>query len=145
MSTRNIRGLDDTTLGGRIFLCRLALGLVGVGAGRTTQSDLADSVNKVLLDQGFNFPAFSKVTVSRWEAGKTEPSLATIAALAAVFRCDPGWLAFGAGEGRESPLPGWVNKVHPSALAVMSLAQETRPEEWTATPEPAKPLPRKRR
>ena len=135
---------DDSTLCGRILLCRLALGRTEGPAGRTTQADLAEAVTRVLAERGFDFPPFSKVTVSRWESGKTEPSLATISAIAEVFGCDPGWLAFGAGEGRPSPLPGWVSKVHPGVIAGMSVAMESRPEDWVETP-PKTPLPRKRR
>jgi transcriptional regulator with XRE-family HTH domain len=43
------------------------------------------------------FPGVKKVTpasVSRWKSGSV-PDLPTIAALAHLFRADPGWLAFG--------------------------------------------------
>jgi transcriptional regulator with XRE-family HTH domain len=136
---------DESTLGGRILLCRLALRRKGDVTGKTTQSDLAEAVNQTLQEQGFDFPPFTKVTVSRWESGKTEPSLASIAGIAAVFGCDAGWLAFGVGEGRQSPLPSWVNRVSPRAITVLSVAQESRPENWVATSPVSRSLPRKRR
>ena len=135
----------ESTLGGRILLCRLALGQSANPAGKMTQADLAAAVTGRLGDRGFDFPPFSKVTVSRWESGKTEPSLAALAAIAEVFGCDPAWLAFGEGQGRQSPLPHWVNSVHPSVLSVMRAAVDSKPEDWTEAPPPSKKLTRKRR
>jgi transcriptional regulator with XRE-family HTH domain len=135
----------ESTLSGRILLCRLALGRGDGSAVRTTQADLAEAVTRVLAHRGFDFPPFSKVTVSRWESGKTEPSLATISAIAEVFGCDPGWLAFGEGRGRQSPLPNWVKQVDPKVLSVMTVALDSRPEDWTEAPPNPKSLPRKRR
>jgi transcriptional regulator with XRE-family HTH domain len=134
----------ESTLGGRILLCRLALGQNANPAGKMTQANLAEAVTGRLSDRGFDFPPFSKVTVSRWESGKTEPSLAALAAIAEVFGCDPAWLAFGEGQGRQSPLPSWVNSVHPSVLLVMRVAVDSRPDDWTDAPQTPKPLPRKR-
>jgi transcriptional regulator with XRE-family HTH domain len=137
--------MGESTLGGRILLCRLALGQTADHAGKMTQADLAEAVTRRLRDRGFDFPPFSKVTVSRWESGKTEPSLAALAAIAEVFGCDPAWLAFGAGQGRQSPLPSWVSSVHPSVLSVMRVAVDERPEDWNEESPSSRPLPRKRR
>ena len=42
----------------------------------------------------------TQTAVSNWEADRTEPSFATVAALAKFLGVDAGWLAFG-----ESPRP----------------------------------------
>jgi transcriptional regulator with XRE-family HTH domain len=65
---------------------------------RVTQTEIGKLVGKVLQSGAVN-PA----TVSRWFQG-AEPPLATIAAMAKVFECDPGWLAFGEGKPPEDPV-----------------------------------------
>jgi len=85
------------SLGDRILSCRLLLGVAGAPIGRTTQTDLALAVTGVLRNRKPDAPPLSKATVSRWESDKTEPSLETICAVARVFGCEAGWLAFGEG------------------------------------------------
>jgi len=85
------------SVGDRILSCRLLLGIAGASIGRTTQSDLALAVTDALQSRKSDAPPLSKVTISRWELGKAEPSLDTIRALARVFGCEAGWLAFGEG------------------------------------------------
>lgn len=85
------------SLGDRILSCRLLLGIAGASVGRTTQTDLALAVTGVLAGRQRDVTPLSKVTVSRWESGKTEPCLATISAIAEVFGCEASWLAFGTG------------------------------------------------
>lgn len=87
--------MTPDTLGKRILMCRLGVWLFQSSGKRMTQSDVADSVSDVLANRGINTHRFTKVTVSRWESGKTEPSLATISAIAEVFGCNQNWLAFG--------------------------------------------------
>jgi transcriptional regulator with XRE-family HTH domain len=85
------------SLGDRILSCRLLLGIAGASVGRTTQTDLALAVTDALQGMKSDAPPLSKVTISRWELGKTEPCLATISAIAEVFGCEASWLAFGTG------------------------------------------------
>ena len=87
--------MSNDTLGNRILLCRLGLWLYQSSGKRMTQSDVADAVTDVLVKRGIDTYRFTKVSVSRWESGKTEPSLATISAIAEVFGCNRSWLAFG--------------------------------------------------
>ena len=47
--------------------------------------------------------AVTAATVSRWEAGLAMPSIASIAAVAAVCGVDPGWLAFGSASKAPGP------------------------------------------
>ena len=96
------------TFGDRLLLCRLSLGVAGATAGRTTQTDVAQALTQRLAEKGIANRRLSKVMVSRWESGKTEPSLAMIATIAEVFNCDLGWLAFGAGHGEATPLLWWI-------------------------------------
>jgi transcriptional regulator with XRE-family HTH domain len=87
--------MTDDLLGDRILMCRLGLWQYQSSAKRMTQSDLAQAVSLVLAKRGINTHRFTKVSVSRWESGKTEPSLATISAIAEVCGCNRSLLAFG--------------------------------------------------
>lgn len=74
----------------------------------------------------------SAALVSLLEAGKTEPTLSTVEALARVLAVSPEWLAFGVGEGpveraedqaREAPRAGrprGTGKAQPSAALTAS-------------------------
>jgi hypothetical protein len=42
-------------------------------------------------------------TVSRWETGESVPDLETLAAIGAVCRVDPGWIAFGSASNAADP------------------------------------------
>lgn len=63
--------------------------LQGFLGRKVENKEIADLVGRALGKE-----TLSPSTVGRWHDG-TEPDLATIAAMAKVYRVDPGWLAFG--------------------------------------------------
>lgn len=87
-----------------------------------TDQMLVDRVARVLgrdpVDAG---------TGGRWFKG-TQPSLATIAALAIVFEVDPGWLAFG--ELSMAPAPGLTTqaKVVEMIAKTQKVVQDEKPK-----------------
>ena len=65
----------------------------------------------------------SRASVYKWLGGKFEPSLAKLAALAAVANVDLDWLITGRGEPRPDALPGYIRPVcrmQPAPLAFES-------------------------
>jgi DNA-binding XRE family transcriptional regulator len=59
-----------------------------------SQAEVAERV-QISNDETQAITAICRSTYSMYESGQVIPSLAMIEALAKVFRCSPGWLAFG--------------------------------------------------
>lgn len=93
------------TIGGRIAQARYAL---AAQRGRNvTQAWLASQC-------GVSGP-----TVSQWEAGITEPTVASLAKIAIALGVSPGWLAFG-----ETAAPAQLPDLEPQISGVLSEEQK---------------------
>ncbi len=79
----------NSKLGNRIALSRIIWRV-------RTRSPLNQRLMGVLVAKQLGRAKdFSKMTVSHWESGTSEPDSATLAAIATLAGVDPGWLAFG--------------------------------------------------
>jgi transcriptional regulator with XRE-family HTH domain len=87
----------EATIGGRIAQARFQL---SAERGKVTQAWLAKQV-------GVSGP-----TVSQWESGVTEPSLASMAKIAKALKVSPSWLAWGL---RDAPTASFAPIVEPTS------------------------------
>jgi len=85
------------TVGERIVVARMVLS--ADEHARISQEALGARVAQHLNDPR----PITGATVSRWETGESVPDLETLAAIGAVCRVDPGWIAFGAASNAADP------------------------------------------
>lgn len=121
----------EATIGGRIAQARFAL---AARLGRNvTQAWLAGEV-------GVSGP-----TVSQWEAGVTEPTLSSVAKIAAALGVSPGWIAWG--ETQKAAPEAALDDITVGAVP-LTAAQKARAVEKSdakAATSARSALPRKRR
>ncbi len=87
----------STDLGNRIALARIIWRV-------RTQSPLNQMwMGEIVARRLGRTKPFSKMTVSHWESGASEPDTAALAAIARLAGVDPGWLAFGAASSAPDP------------------------------------------
>jgi transcriptional regulator with XRE-family HTH domain len=115
------------SLGGRIAQSRLN---AGARRGKAyTQTELGKAVG------------VTPATVSQWEAGASEPGLATIARIASALGVDAGYLAFG----QTRVEPGVLNPAHDFKLVPPeAVARAMKIAERGKKSPPAKKAPKKR-
>ncbi|MDA1081986.1 MAG: helix-turn-helix domain-containing protein [Gemmatimonadetes bacterium] len=87
----------STDLGNRIALTRI------IWRVRTRSPLNQKWMGIIVARQLGRAKPFSKMTVSHWEAGSSEPDTATLATIAKLAGVDPGWLAFGAASSGQDP------------------------------------------
>ena len=81
---------ENKATGQRIKIARIALGL--------TQAELGQKVGQ------------GQSTIGQWERGRNPPSYRMAEKLADIFKCDPSWILFGAGEQPGGRLPQSANR-----------------------------------
>lgn len=114
----------NKSLGRRIADCR-ALLQVRTNV-RTSQRDFG-----VLVARKLGLPkALTKMTVSRWESGTSEPGLTTLSCIAELTGVDPGWLAFGKQSRAPVPFAGLGGPRGDLAREVEHALQSEDIEQW---------------
>ena len=115
-ATRAARG---GTVGDRIVVARMVLSADELA--KVSQEALGARVAEHLNDPR----PITGATVSRWETGESVPDLETLAAIGAVCRVDPGWIAFGAASSAADPRDGMIE-----GLFDQSRAHFAKVESW---------------
>lgn len=93
---------------------------------RTSQRDFG-----ALVARKLGLPkALSKMTVSRWESGTSEPGLTTLSCIAELAGVDPGWLAFGKQSEAPDPFAGLGGQGWGFAREVEHALQDEDIERW---------------